>query len=415
MTDLHRSPRRPLSAARADDRTVGRTVGRIDGGPDGGSVDVGRRRLAQRLAATAGVAALGTLHGGAARAQVAGSPRLVEVARGLEHPWSLAFLPDGRLLVTERPGRLRVVAPSGEVGPPVGGTPRVQPRGQGGLLEVLPGRDFARDRSVFLSCAEPTERGARTAVFRGELVDGALRNLRRIWAQRDDPSGAHHFGCRLAWARDGTLFVTTGDRFSERDRAQDLGSALGKVIRIDADGGIPADNPLLKTAGALPEIWSWGHRNLQGAAIHPQTGELWTHEHGPQGGDELNRVLAGRNYGWPAITTGREYVTGLRIGEGTARADVEAPVAAWSPSIAPSGLCFVTGTRYPRWSGSVLIGSLKFRLLVRVELDGTRAVREERLFAELGERIRDVRQGPDGFVYLVTDAPDGRILRVETA
>ena len=381
-----------------------------------------RRRLLRIAGRSALLPAIGGVSGAVipARAQSPGAPAALQldvrrVAGGLEHPWSLAFLPDGTMLVTERPGRLRRVTPDGRVSEPLAGVPEVQARAQGGLLDVVPGPDFARDRSVFLSFAQPSRDGARTAVARASLSpDGAgLRDLKVIFAQKDDPSGGHHFGSRLVFARDGTLFVTLGDRFGPRDRAQDLGSHLGKIVRIRADGSVPPDNPFAGRAGVLPEIWSYGHRNVQGAALHPDTGALWTHEHGPQGGDELNLGKAGANYGWPVITHGREYVTGFRIGEGTERDGIEPALHQWTPSIAPSGMAFLTSERYPGWRGSLFVGSLKFRLLVRLALDGNRVVREERLLADLSHRIRDVRQGPDGLLYLLSDASDGQLLRVE--
>ena len=343
----------------------------------------------------------------------AGPLRVTEVARGLESPWALAFLPDGRLLVTERPGRMRIIDTDGRVSEPVAGVPAVYARGQGGLLDVVLGADFARDRVVVFAYAEPTARGARTAVARARLdVDGLrLEGVQRIFAQDEDPSGNHHWGSRLVFARDGRLFVTLGDRFHHRERAQALDSHLGKVVRIEPDGGVPADNPLAGRADARAEIWSWGHRNVQGAALHPLTGELWTHEHGPQGGDEVNRTLAGRNYGWPEITYGREYVTGRKIGAGSERADVAAPVLQWTPSIAPSGMAFYTGDAFPQWQGNLFVGALKFQLLARLVLDGERVVHEERLLEGLG-RIRDVRQGPDGRLWLL-DESAGRVLRID--
>ena len=346
----------------------------------------------------------------------AGPLRVTEVARGLESPWALAFLPDGRLLVTERPGRMRIVDAQGRVSEPVTGVPEVHARGQGGLLDVVLGPDFARDRLIVFSYAEPTARGARTAVARARLDADGLRldDVRRIFAQDEDPSGNHHWGSRLVFGRDGRLFVTLGDRFHHRERAQALGSHLGKVLRIEPDGGVPADNPLAGRADARGEIWSWGHRNVQGAALHPQTGELWTHEHGPQGGDEINRTRAGLNYGWPEVTYGREYVTGRKIGAGEAREGVEPPVLQFTPSIAPSGMAFYTGDVFPQWKGNLFVGALKFQLVARVVLEGDRVVHEERLFAELGRRIRDVRQGPDGHLWLV-DETEGRILRLDPA
>jgi glucose/arabinose dehydrogenase len=339
---------------------------------------------------------------------------LTEIARGLENPWSLAFLPDGRMLVTERPGRLRIVSASGELSRPIDGVPAVHASGQGGLLDVVPSPNYASDRRIFLSFAQRTAAGARTAVVSARLDAERLRldDMKQIFAQKDDPPGAQHFGSRLVFARDGTLFVTLGDRVNYRDRAQDLGSHLGKVVRINADGSVPADNPFVGRKDALPEIWSYGHRNIQGAALHPATGVLWTHEHGPQGGDEVNVALAGRNYGWPVVTFGREYVTGWKIGEGTARADVQAPIKQWTPSIAPSGMAFYGGDAFPRWKGNLFVGALKYQMLVRLVLDGDKVVHEERLLEDLGKRIRDVRQGPDGRLWLL-DETDGRILRLD--
>ena len=344
----------------------------------------------------------------------AGPVKVVEVARGLEIPWSLAFLPDGRMLVTERPGRMRIVSPDGKLSAPLKNVPEVQAGGQGGLLDVVPSPRFADDRTIFFSYAEPTRRAARTAVARAQLdVEGrSLSGVKVIFAQNDDPSGRNHWGSRLVFDRDGLLYVTLGERFSYRDKAQDLDSHLGKIVRIRPDGSVPPDNPYVGKPGVQPEIWSYGHRNVQGAALHPQTGVLWTHEHGPQGGDEVNVIKPGRNYGWPVITYGRNYGTGTQIGEGTERADVEPPVHYWIPSIAPSGMVFYTGDAFPAWKGSLFVGALRAQLLARLELDGTRVTREERLLTELGKRIRDVRQGPDGKLYLL-DESDGRILRLD--
>ena len=388
--------------------------------------DGARRRALRALSAAPALAWAASRPGTAAaqeaRPATAQDPgtavRVAVVARDLEHPWSLAFLPDGRMLVTERPGRLRIVAPDGRLSAPLVGVPAVYARGQGGLLDVALGPDFARDRSVFLSFAQPVDGRARTTVARAELVDGpapALRAVTVIFAQKDAVEGGNHFGSRLVFARDGTLFVTMGDRFNYRDRVQSLDNHFGKLVRIRPDGSIPPDNPFVGRAGALPEIYSYGHRNVQGAALHPATGELWTHEHGPQGGDEVNIERAGGNYGWPVITYGREYVTGMKIGEGTERADVVPPLWQWTPSIAPSGLAFCTSERYPGWRGSVFVGSLKFQLLSRLETDGRRIVREQRLLTGLRQRVRDVRQGPDGLLYLLTDESDGQLLRLDPA
>jgi glucose/arabinose dehydrogenase len=335
-------------------------------------------------------------------------------AGGLEHPWSLAFLPDGRVLVTERPGRLRFVAQDGALSEPLAGVPAVHAEGQGGLLDVILDPRFAENSTIYLSYAEPRPDGTNgTAVARARLDGARLADLKVIFRQQPGIRSKHHFGSRLVFARDGNLFVTTGERNSERDKAQDLGTHIGKVVRITPDGGVPADNPFAGREGALPEIWSYGHRNLQGAALHPVTGELWTHEHGPRGGDEINIARAGRNYGWPVITFGREYA-GLAIGEGTAKAGMEQPVQYWVPSIGPSGMAFHDGRGYPAWKGQLFIGALAATQLVRlaVEPDGT-VLREERI--DIGKRVRDVREGPDGALYLVTDEDAGEILRVVPA
>jgi glucose/arabinose dehydrogenase len=345
-------------------------------------------------------------------APVSAPLRVDTVARGLDHPWAVAFLPDGRLLVTERPGRLRAVQADGRVSEPLAGVPEVAARGQGGLLDVALDPRFSENRLVYLSYAEPGERGtAGTAVARGRLGDGRLEDTRVIYRQQPKVSGGNHFGSRLVFARDGTLFVTQGDRFAYREQAQDLSSGLGKIVRVNPDGSIPRDNPFVGRDGVRPEIWSYGHRNVQSAALHPETGQLWTVEHGARGGDELNHPEAGKNYGWPVITYGVDY-SGAKIGEGTAKPGMEQPVYYWDPVIAPSGMTFYTGDAFPAWRGSVLVGSLRPGLLVRLVLEGGRVAREERYLAELGERIRDVRQGPDGLLYLVTDSADGRVLRV---
>lgn len=340
----------------------------------------------------------------------------VTVARGLQHPWGMAFLPDGRMLVTERPGRMRIVERDGSLGAPLAGLPPVAAAGQGGLLDVALDPRFADNRLVYWSYSEPAADGNAngTAVARGRLDGQRLADVQVIFRQQPKVASNHHFGSRLVFARDGRLFVTLGDRFSRKDDAQSLDNHIGKVVRIEPDGRVPADNPFVGRAGALPEIWSYGHRNVQGAALHPSTGALWTHEHGPQGGDELNLTEAGKNHGWPVITHGRNYGTGTRIGEGTARADVVAPLHLWLPtSIAPSGMAFVTSARYPQWHDSVLLGALRGQVLVRLHLDGTRVVGEERLLGTLNARIRDVRQGPDGWIYLLTDSADARIVRLE--
>ena len=333
------------------------------------------------------------------------------VATGLEHPWALAFLPDGRILVTERPGRLRIVAPSGRVSEPLGGVPKVQTGGQGGLLDVAVDPKFSENRLIYLSYAEPGEGGAGTAVARGRLGEEELENLQVIYRQQPKVEGNGHFGSRLVFADDGTLFITQGDRQAYREQAQDLGSGVGKLIRINPDGSIPKDNPFVGRSGARPEIYSYGHRSMQAAALHPETGQLWTVEHGARGGDELNHPEKGKNYGWPVITYGRDY-SGAKIGEGTAREGMEQPVYYWDPVIAPSGAVWYTGDRYPGWKGSLFVGSLQPGALVRLTVDNGRVTKEERYLGELGDRIRDVQQGPDGLLYVATDEDDGRILRV---
>ena len=337
----------------------------------------------------------------------------VTVARGLQHPWGLVFLPDASMLVTERPGRMRVVSRSGELGAPLAGLPRIDVGGQGGLLDVALDPAFANNRLIYFSYSEPGDGGNSTAVARGRLEADQLADVQVIFRQLPKVASSLHFGSRLAFARDGRLFITLGERYSRKDDAQTLDTHHGKIVRIEADGRVPADNPFVGRAGARPEIWSYGHRNVQGAAIHPTSGELWTHEHGPQGGDELNAIEPGRNYGWPVITYGRNYGTGTKIGEGTERADVAAPLTHWIPSIAPSGMAFLTSDRYPGWKGNLFVGALRGMQLQRLVLDGRKVVQRENLLTPLGERIRDVRQGPDGWLYLLTDSVDGRIIRLE--
>ena len=340
--------------------------------------------------------------------------RVITVAKGLAHPWGLAILPDGRMLVTERPGRLRIVAPGGNVGEPLKNVPEVYARGQGGLLDVTLSPTFDKDRLIYLSFSEPGNDGAGTVVARARLGDQGLENPQVIWRQVPKTSGPNHWGSRLAFARDGTLFITLGDRFSHRAEAQNLANTLGKVVRINADGSIPRDNPFVDKSGVRPEIWSYGHRNIQAAAIEPASGQLWTVEHGARGGDELNRPQAGRNYGWPVITYGVDY-SGAKIGEGTAKQGMEQPIYYWDPVIAPSGALFYSGSAFPAWRGQLFIGSLTPGLLVHLTLDGDRVVRENRYLHTLGQRIRNVRQGPDGFIYLLTDSAEGSILRLEPA
>jgi len=344
-----------------------------------------------------------------------GMVRIVTVAEGLEHPWGMAFLPDGRALVTERPGRLRIVGADGKPGAPLEGVPAVSATGQGGLLDVQLDPDFAKNRFVYLSYAEPREGGNGTAVARGTLTERGLAGVQVIFRQDVTIDGRHHFGSRLVFDRKGRLFVTLGDRNSERARAQTLDSHIGKVVRIERDGKVPADNPFVGRADAKPEIWSYGHRNMQGAALHPVTGELWTNEHGPRGGDELNRTLAGLNYGWPKVTYGVEY-SGKTISESPTAPGIEPPVHYWVPSIATSGMLFYTGSQFPKWNGNAFVGGLASQQLSRLEMDGNTVVREEVLLkGVLNQRVRDVEQGPDGYIYLLTDEDNGKLVRLEPA
>jgi aldose sugar dehydrogenase len=341
--------------------------------------------------------------------------RVVTVVERLDHPWGLAFLPDGRMLVTERAGRLRVVGGDGRLAPqPVAGLPKIEEYGQGGLLDVALHPRFAENGLVYLSFAERGDGGYGTAVARGRLAGDALGNLEVIYRQIPKSRGGRHFGSRLVFDRAGFLYVTQGDR-GEQDRAQSLGDLAGKVVRLHDDGRVPKDNPFAARAGARPEIFTLGNRNVQGAALNPATGELWAHEHGPQGGDEVNVLRAGVNYGWPVITYGANYGTGTKIGEGTAKPGLAQPLHYWVPSIAPSGMAFYTGDRFKRWQGDLFVGALRDQLLVRLRLDGEKVVKEERMLQGALGRIRDVRQGSDGFLYLLVDSSSGAIVRLEPA
>jgi glucose/arabinose dehydrogenase len=334
------------------------------------------------------------------------------VVNGLQYPWGLAFLPDGRMLVTERPGRLRIVTPDGKLSPPVAGLPKVFARGQGGLLDVAVDRGFSENRTIYFCFAEPFGSGARTALARARLADEPYMEDVRIIFRQDGPlSSGNHFGCRIVQMPDNNLFLTLGDHFTYRDEAQNLSNHLGKIVRIAPDGSVPKDNPFVGRHGAKPEIWSYGHRNSQGAAINPVSGKFWMHEHGPRGGDEINIPQAGKNYGWPVIGFGIDY-NGAKIHESTSKPGMEQPIRQWTPVIAPSGMAFYTADLFPQWKNNLFIGGLASQVLVRLELDGEKVTKEERLLQDMHQRVRDVRAGPDGALWLLTDSPNGRLLRL---
>jgi glucose/arabinose dehydrogenase len=342
--------------------------------------------------------------------------RPVIVAEGLEHPWSIAWLPDGRALVTEREGRLRILGKDGRLEPqPVAGLPgNISVAGQGGLFDAIPHPRFAENGWVYFSYAGRGDGGVGTELARGRLVGSRLENVEVLFRQTPKGSTGRHFGGKIVFARDGYVFLTLGDR-GEQERAQRPGDHAGSVIRLHDDGRVPKDNPFVGQAGFRPEKYTLGNRNMQGAALHPQTGALWSHEHGPQGGDEVNVIRPGTNYGWPVITYGVNYGIGTKIGEGTAKPGMAQPLHYWVPSIAPSGLAFYTGDRFPRWRGDMLVGALRGQTLVRLSLDGEKVVGEERMLTGALGRIRDVRVGPDGYVYVLTDASDGAVVRLEPA
>jgi len=359
-----------------------------------------------------GALAVAAIAAGSAHA----APRPEVVASGLENPWGVSFLPDGRFLVTEKPGRMRVIGADGKLGAPLAGLPRISAGGQGGLLDVLVDTGFAQNRTLYFCFSEPDEAGASnsTALARAKLSadDGRLENVTVIFSQRPKVASRNHFGCRIVDAKDGTLFLTLGERFSRKEDAQKLDNHLGKIVRIGKDGSVPKDNPFVGRAGALPEIWSYGHRNGQGATLGPD-GKLWMHEHGPQGGDEINIPQAGRNYGWPVITYGENYGGG-KIGDGITRKEgMEQPLHYWVPSIAPSGMAFLNSDRYgPAWKNNLFVGSLKFGYLDRIELKDGKVVGEQKLLEEGKARIRDVKQGLDGLLYVLTDESDGKLIRL---
>jgi glucose/arabinose dehydrogenase len=355
---------------------------------------------------------------------------VVTVAEGLNKPWGFAFLPGGKMLVTEKgtvtttetvPAALRVVDAKGTLSPPVAGLPKVDARSQGGLLDVVLGPRFAQDQTIYWCYSEPAENAMNhTAVARGKLVDGAeprLDDVQTIYRQSPSLNSRMHYGCRLVWSRDGTLFVTQGDRSVTpgRMQAQQMDSGIGKIVRINADGTIPKDNPFVGKEGVRPEIWSIGHRNIQAATLHPTTGELWEVEHGTRGGDEINIARKGKDYGWPTIAYGIEYQGAPITGGITAKAGMEQPLYYWDPVIAPSGMFFYTGNLFPQWKGSLFIGGMVSTNIVRLDVQGEKVTGEERLLKDLQpkpERIRDVEQGPDGAIYFITDSAQGRLLKL---
>ena len=366
------------------------------------------------IALAASLIALPSAAGAQTFKSSAGDLKVETVVGGLSHPWALAFLPDGRMLVTERPGRLRIATADGKLSAPLGGMPNVAASGQGGLHDVIPDRNFAQNRTIYFCFAEPASGGARTAMARATLGEGKLDDVKVIFQQDGPLSSGRHFGCRIVQTPDANLFLTMGDHGSYPNEAQNLANHLGKIVRIAPDGSVPRDNPFVGRPDAKPEIWSYGHRNSQGAALHPTTGKLWEHEHGPRGGDEVNIPEKGKNYGWPVIGFGIDY-SGAKIHESTSKPGMEQPIKQWTPIIAPSGMAFYEGAMFPAWKGNLFIGGLATQILVRLSLDGEKVTGEERLLQGLRERIRDVRVGPDGAIYLVTDNNAGRVLKVVPA
>ena len=359
--------------------------------------------------------ALVAMAAGMVAAIATAQPKTEVLTTGLANPWAIAPLPDQRFVLSERPGKLWLLDAKGQKQSELQGVPAVAYGGQGGLLDVVADSQFASNRRIYFCYSEP---GAdkdtnSTALASARIAAGErqLEDVKVLFSQKPKVKSSAHFGCRIAEAKDGHLFLSLGDRYSHRDDAQKLDNHHGKLVRIAKDGSVPKDNPLVGKAGALPEIYSWGHRNSQGLTMGPD-GQLWQHEHGPQGGDEVNRPQPGKNYGWPVVTYGEEYGGG-KIGEGTSKAGMESPLHYWVPSIATSGIAFVTSDRYgAAWKGSLLVGGLKSRSVARLTVKDGRITGEERLYAQLGERIRDVRQGADGLVYLLTDGPDGKLVRL---
>lgn len=372
--------------------------------------------IATALAATF-LIATGTRGDSASFTSSAGKLDVETIATGLAYPWGLGFLPDGRMIVTERPGPIRLVTREGQVSPPIAGTPEVWYSGQGGMLDVALDKSFAQNNTIYFCYAERASGGGRTTVARGKLNDSSpprLTDVRVIFRQEGPLSSGNHFGCRIAQAPDNSLFVSLGDHYSARDQAQALDNHIGKVVRISHEGGAPKDNPFAGRSDAKPEVWSYGHRNSQSLAFNPATGDLWEIEHGPRGGDEINIIGKGKNYGWPVIGYGIDY-SGAKIHASTSKDGMEQPVKYWVPSIAPSGMAFYTGNLFPKWKGSLFVGALAGQMLVRLPLNGNTVGSEERILQNLNERIRDVRQGPDGALWLLTDSSAGRILRVTPA
>ena len=335
-----------------------------------------------------------------------------KVLDGLENPWSMAFLPDGRMLITERAGRLRLVTKSFQLHPtPIAGLPKIKAAGQGGLFDVAIHPDYAANGWIYWAYNEPGAGGWGTALARGKLQGTQMTSVEVLFSMRPKSRKNQHFGGRIVFDTRGFVYLTLGDR-GDRDRAQKMDDHAGSVIRLHEDGRVPEDNPFVRLKGALPEKWTLGNRNIQGAALHPQTGKLWTHEHGPQGGDEVNLMSAGKNYGWPVVTHGANYGLGTKIGEGQTKAGMARALKIWVPSIAPSGMAFVNSQEFPEWSGNLLVGSLRAQTLVRLELDGDAVVGEERLLVGQIGRIRDVRVAEDGLIYLLTDAPNGALFQL---
>jgi glucose/arabinose dehydrogenase len=375
----------------------------------------GRRNLCAALLALALAAPLAAQTQAPVVQSQKQSFRVVPLMGGLQNPWSLVFLPDGRMLVTEREGRMRIVGKDFKLDPkPIAGLPEVAAHGQGGLFDVVLHPDYAKNGWVYWAYNAPGTGGWGTALARGQLQGSRMVNVQVLFSMLPKTRTGQHFGGRIVFDKAGMLYLTLGDR-GEKERAQQLDDHAGSVIRLLDDGRVPSDNPFVQRAGAKPEKWTLGNRNMQGAALHPQTGALWTHEHGPQGGDEINVMRAGRNYGWPVITYGANYGSGTPIGEGQAKPGMEQPLHTWVPSIAPSGMVFVAGEQFPRWKGNLLVGALRGQMLVRLELDGEKVTHEERMLQGQLGRIRDLRMGPDGYVYLLTDDSDGELLRLEPA